>query len=273
METPTRRLMTPHFVAEAPWLAAHGRVIGGLRPCPRGGLHGSHRPRSGVLCHQPRRWAPEPPREAMPAPSGCRFAASDHSFPVALGDKADQEAFYRLVNNEVVGLKDLVAPHRERSRGRALAGRLGLVLHDTTELSFPGETPREGLHCTGHRSVMHAHIAILVGLEEASEVHGVVGFRAYAVSDGQWREAQPGRTTRVMEVGSDRWRDAVVGARATAPAGLRLLHVMDREADDYRCGAPSSTRVTTSSSALPRTGPSSGPIISSPRCFRTPRSR
>ncbi len=160
-------------------------------------------------------------------------AAPNHSFPVALADKADLEAFYRLVNNEVVDLEDLLAPHRECSWRRGRAGRPGLVLHDTTELSFPGETPREGLHWTGHRSVMHAHISLLVGLEEAPEVHGVVGFRAYAVTAGQWHEALPGRTTRTLEVGSDRWRDAVVGARATAPDGLRLLHVMDREADDY----------------------------------------
>jgi hypothetical protein len=48
-------LTIPHIVAEAPWLASPGRVIGGVPTCPRGGPDGSHRPRSGVLCPQPRR--------------------------------------------------------------------------------------------------------------------------------------------------------------------------------------------------------------------------
>lgn len=159
-------------------------------------------------------------------------AHPDASFPELFGS-SDLEAFYRLTNSEAVSADALLEPHRTGAWARAGAEGLRLVIHDTTEFSFPGEKPRKGLHRRGAASVFWAHVSLLVGLEDAPHVHGVVGFRAYVVGDHVWQESLATGGTRALDVGSDRWRDAVAATGGEAPAGGSVVHVMDREADDY----------------------------------------
>lgn len=162
-------------------------------------------------------------------------AGPKRSFPDVFPNKADLEGFYRLMQNPVVDAEDLVAPHRRQSWSRWSSGEVpfALIIHDTTELAWPGETPREGLPWNGKKSVMQAHVSLLVGAGEAPEVHGVVGFSTFTVANKTWQQTQARHTFRSLAVGSDRWRDAVVEAHRNAPDGVRLMHVMDREADDY----------------------------------------
>lgn len=162
-------------------------------------------------------------------------AGPERSFPEVFPGKADLEGFYRLMANPVTDAEDLLAPHRQQSWARwsACDAAVALVLHDTTELAWAGASPREGLPWDGKKSVMQAHVSLLVGADEAPVVHGVVGFTTFTVADKLWQQTQPGRTFRPLAVGSDRWKDAVLEAHRQAPEGVRLLHVMDREADDY----------------------------------------
>lgn len=169
---------------------------------------------------------------AIAITSSLQAQPSSH-FP-AIFDGGALEAFYRFTNNEVVEPKSLLEPHYRSSWDRAASGRLRIVVHDTTEFSFPGAMPREGLAHSPGKSVFFSHVSILVGLEEAPVVHGVVGMRSYVVTGGRWTEASAeGAPKHVLGVGSDRWRDAVAAAKSEAPPGAPLVHVMDREADDY----------------------------------------
>lgn len=154
------------------------------------------------------------------------------SFP-ALFDESELESHYRFTNNEAVELHKLLSHHTRASWGRSAAAPHALVVHDTTELSFPGESEREGLAFMGTRSVLQLHVSLLVGTVEAPVVHGLAGMRGYLVAGQLWGEVMPGGDTQALTSGSDRWRDAAISARADAPSGTRLVHVMDREADDF----------------------------------------
>jgi hypothetical protein len=154
------------------------------------------------------------------------------SFPEVFGS-SDLEAFYRFTNNDAVAADDLLAPHRKGAWSRVGADRLRLVLHDTTELSFSGERPRKGLERRGRSSLLMAHVSLLVGAGEAPNVYGVVGARDYVLEDHVWKEALPAGALKPLECGSDRWQHAVAATATGRPAGARVVHVMDREADDY----------------------------------------
>ena len=158
----------------------------------------------------------------------------DVGFPQALKEEAEVEAFYRFTANPRVEADDLNDAHGRESWSRAGAsGSSCLVLHDTTELAFPGESERVGLEKLKHKSVLHAHVAIAVAEIEPPSVYGVVGMRSYVVERGAWLEA--GRRGAMTELlaGSQRWGDLVAHVHATSGHELKLIHVMDREADDY----------------------------------------
>src|SRR5690242_19203732 len=71
-------------------------------------------------------------------------------FPAAVGTVAEREAVYRLLGNERVEMKALLAPHASQTvvRAKALDGR-PLVAIDKTSFVFPGEAEREGLERLG----------------------------------------------------------------------------------------------------------------------------
>ena len=155
------------------------------------------------------------------------------SFPSLFGEAA-LEGFYRFTNNESVTPTALLEPHRRASWGRAQgAGGLRLVVHDSTEFTFPGEKVRRGLPRSGGESTYQCHLSLLVEYVEAPVVLGVVGMRNYLLEAGVWSEAAEDGTLRQLACGSERWRDAVTATREEAPRDAPLVHVMDREADDY----------------------------------------
>lgn len=157
------------------------------------------------------------------------------SFPkVYRHGEAALEAHYRFTNNAAVEPEELLRPHRERSWERAAAsGALVLAIHDTTEASFPGEGGRRGLVAKSRRSVIHLHVSLLAGFVAAPVVYGVVGVRAYLLENEVWREVGANDELTPLACGSERWRDAMASTHAACPPGRQLVHVMDREADDF----------------------------------------
>ena len=155
-------------------------------------------------------------------------------FPSAFKNEADLEAFYRFVNNDAVELSALQAPHQRESWRRAAAcGGAVLVAHDTSEFTYPGETERAGLSRRGNSQSFHGHFALALAEGDTPVVHGVVGWQAHIIEDGVWCRATDDGDLFELLVGSDRWSDLAAEVRQEAPAGQQIIHVMDREADDY----------------------------------------
>ena len=155
-------------------------------------------------------------------------------FPSAFEKEADLEAFYRFVNNDAVELSALQAPHQQESWRRAAAsGGAVLVAHDTSEFKYAGETERSGLSRRGNSQSFHGHFALALAEGDTPVVHGVVGWHAHIIEDGVWCRATDDGDLFELLVGSDRWSDLAAEVRQEAPAGQQIIHVMDREADDY----------------------------------------
>ena len=155
-------------------------------------------------------------------------------FPSAFEKEADLEAFYRFVNNDSVELSALQAPHRQESWRRAAAGgEAVLIAHDTSEFSYGGETERSGLSRRGDSQSFHGHFALALAEGDTPVVHGVVGWHAHIIDDGVWCRATDDGDLFELLVGSDRWSDLAAEVRREAPPEQQLIHVMDREADDY----------------------------------------
>jgi hypothetical protein len=156
------------------------------------------------------------------------------TFPEAFRDASALEAYYRLTNNERVKLAALQDAHADAGWDRAVAskGRV-LVVHDTTEHRFEGDSLRQGLAVRGQRQGFHSHLAAAVAETGPILVHGVVGVGHYGVKDGRWHPLGLGARTPPLEVGSQRWGRMAREVEQSAPLGLDLVHVMDREGDAF----------------------------------------
>ena len=139
-------------------------------------------------------------------------------FPAAVGTVAEREAVYRLLGNERVELKALLAPHRAQTviRARTL-GERPLVVIDKTSFVFPGETEREGLERLGeNRHGMDAFCALAVS--RARQPLGVLALEPLDKAQGR--------------ASADEW-EATIDVAASVIEELRPIYVMDREADAY----------------------------------------
>jgi len=166
----------------------------------------------------------------------------DASFPVALGSRAETEAFYRLVESDSVTFDALSGPHRAETAGRCRERRLVLVAHDTTDFHFKGDA-RKGLGKVStskdKSQGFYAHVSLAIAADGSREPLGVLAVR-------RWARTEPGVSTRrrageltIAEVRqlpreSARWGEGVALAeRELAEAGAVPIHIMDSEADDF----------------------------------------
>lgn len=151
--------------------------------------------------------------------------------PQVLSD-AELEGYYRFVNNERVTFEGLLGAHVAATVRRAQGLERLLVAHDTTDFRFNDEAEREGLGPMDNGGQgFYAHVSL--SLASRSQALGVVGVapwtRASRVSTGQTQRERYSDPSKE----SLRWMRAVRNAERVFTAGPRLVHLMDREADDY----------------------------------------
>ncbi len=162
--------------------------------------------------------------------------APEMSFPKAMRTEAEREAAYRFLRNDRVSWTDIVEPHIEATIGRC--GQYGLVriVHDTTDFVFSGR--REGLgRVMSETTGFFLHLALAVGEGEGRPVLGTVGMLPYvrgpkgtfANLNEQKREVRKMART---EKESARWEMLALETSSRLPT-REVIHVMDREANDY----------------------------------------
>jgi hypothetical protein len=142
--------------------------------------------------------------------------APGDSFPRRLTE-SELEGAYRFFGNERVRASTILAPHVEATLGR-IADQECIVAHDTTTLSFRAGGDRQGLS-DGHRGnqVLHAHVSLAIGAQQSPL--GVLALRTYVGA---------GATTQ-----HERWVEQALAVAKLLEVD-RVIHVMDREADDYK---------------------------------------
>lgn len=145
------------------------------------------------------------------------------SIPTAMRDDAEVEGAYDHFSAGKVTLLKIIEPHVKKTRERIAQACLSLVLHDTTEFIFGGETPREDLGpVNGKDQGFLAHLSIAVSAQAIRTPFGLlaVGTRV--------RESI-GKPTGVE---SRKWRMGIEASSQGLPV-RSVIHVADRESDIY----------------------------------------
>ena len=158
------------------------------------------------------------------------------TLPKALVTSASLEATYRFMSNDAVTPDAILAPHIAATCDRAEAARVALAIHDTTELAFAGEA-RTGLGrlTTSRSRGFFAHVCMAVDAQTARPL-GILGTQT-------WTRMEPPPSTKKRatyqfktreQKESQRWGELVQSVHDLTHARARVIHVMDREADNYR---------------------------------------
>ena len=143
------------------------------------------------------------------------------SLPELFRDSAELEAAYRLLNNDAVDLPKLIAPHVRETVARC-ENRDIIAAHDTTVFSYAAGGKRRGLSSNRGAQEFRCHATLAITADGARDPLGVLACETW-VRDGS-RDRSEAR----------RWQEQA--ERVSALEGVdarRIVHVMDREADDY----------------------------------------
>jgi hypothetical protein len=154
----------------------------------------------------------------------------DASFPKALDD-AELEAAYRFFGNANVAPEAILAPHfRQTVRRAAEHGRV-LIVHDTTEFEFPGNSKREGLgRLLRPGQGFFGHFSLATTADGHRVPLGLLALETVFRLD----KAIPRGERKARNRGeSGRWRRCIDDAEMALGGRAEAIHVMDREADSY----------------------------------------
>jgi len=104
----------------------------------------------------------------------------DQGFPTACGNGSDLEGLYRVLRNRRVSLDTVLEPHLVATRERCRALGEVLVIHDTTEHSFPGVQPRAGRSVQGReRYGFWLQAALAISAEGRRAPVGLLALRPF----------------------------------------------------------------------------------------------
>lgn len=154
------------------------------------------------------------------------------SFPKALADESQLEAAYRFFGNDRVKPEAVLEPHFASSAKRAAARPRVLVIHDTTEFEFGGESEREGLgRLLRPGQGFFGHFSLAV---EATKTHAPLGLLALETIFRHGAAIPRRKRKKKHHLGeSARWVRGVEAAEAQLADSVRAIHLMDREGDSF----------------------------------------
>jgi hypothetical protein len=157
------------------------------------------------------------------------------SLPCALADDAELQGAYRLVNNPSVTFAAMLAPQTKATTLRAEQAGDILVLHDTTDCSFPHLDPGELGYLNTGKAGFRLHVSLVVAADGSKRPLGVVHaetlFRA-KMSRRKAKESGPEAAKRSDRESARWWRGMKASAEALSSCE-RVVHVADREGDSY----------------------------------------
>lgn len=159
----------------------------------------------------------------------------DASLPKACRTNAALEATYRLLSNPRVEAAMILEPHFAATHARASGSDAVFAIHDTTEFGFGGESRGHLGRTNNKKPGFFAHISLAVRASDR-EVLGVLGCRTWARQEPASTKAER-KTLKYMsreDKESNRWCDAVDETEARFRSAAPLIHVADREGDQYR---------------------------------------
>ena len=163
------------------------------------------------------------------------MAAPGASFPRMMHDDSELEATYRLLSNPDVSPESILDAHYRATSSRARAsGQPTVVVHDTTECCFRGDSEREGVgRISNSARGLSVHVALALSPDGAP--HGLLNVS----TSTRLSPPRPRRDRKKMprphsQRESARWMAGVAASTTRLGEGPNnAVHVMDREADNY----------------------------------------
>jgi Transposase DNA-binding/Transposase DDE domain len=146
---------------------------------------------------------------------------------------SELEGFYRFVGNKEVDLPSLMKAHVDATLDRIRGLHRLVVSHDSSGARFSEEVPREGLGpMDGGGQGFYMHVALACG--GRFDPLGVLGMETWVRESGSRSKRSQVRRHNDPDRESLRWLRMVDEVeRVMAGHETRIIHVMDREADDY----------------------------------------
>ena len=135
---------------------------------------------------------------------------------------AELEAAYRFLGNVKVDPDAILAPHIHQTRGRIANQELVLVAHDSSTVSYNSEGEREGLTpARGTKQSFMVHCSLAIRADGSRCAEGIVAASYHIPTDAEAGSLQK------------RWGEQVLKLHSLGIAPSKVIHLMDREADDY----------------------------------------
>ncbi|HET9955721.1 MAG TPA: IS4 family transposase [Polyangiaceae bacterium] len=144
----------------------------------------------------------------------------DASFPDAMSNEAELEAAYRFFNNVKVEAAEILRPHVRQTVERAKALPVALVAHDSSTVSFDSEY-REGLTRRGSKQHFIVHCSLAMHADGSRRPLGLLAMSQHLPVSTMNKALQ------------DRWAEHVREVHAHGLSPDNVVHLMDREGDDY----------------------------------------
>ena len=160
------------------------------------------------------------------------------SLPAIMGTEADYQGACRFVNNGDLRFRALLAPEFAATAQRAQEAGSVLVVHDTTEPSFPTLDPKEiGYLPTGKAGFL-VHISLVLDAAAWRRPLGVIHAETIHRPQRSKRKKGQRRATGNDTAGNPdreflRWVRGVEASADALKACERVIHIMDREGDSY----------------------------------------
>jgi hypothetical protein len=154
----------------------------------------------------------------------------DRSFP-SLFDDAGLEGAYRFFNNDEVTPERILEPHVTATLARMAHQPVTLVVHDTSTMSFDPEGVRQGLgRVRSAGQAFFAHLSLALSGDGSRMPLGVLAL-SHRIRESDQKKKTKAKNNPENE--RSRWGRQVKAVGSLGVDRARVIHLMDREADDF----------------------------------------
>jgi hypothetical protein len=155
----------------------------------------------------------------------------DRSFP-SLFDDTGLEGAYRFFNNDEVTPERILGPHVNATVARMADQPVTLVVHDTSTMSFDPDGMRRGLgRVRSAGQAFFAHLSLALSGDGSRMPLGVLAL-SHRIREGEQKRKKT-KAKNNLENERARWGCQVKAVGSLGVERARVVHVMDREADDF----------------------------------------
>lgn len=148
-------------------------------------------------------------------------SAPEKSFPKVFSS-AELEGAYRFFGNPTVSSDEILSGHFESVVSQSKAKESVLVIHDSTAFGFDANGERKGLgRARVGDQTFHGHFSLALSNDGSRYPIGMIALETWVRNDAPGAPKEKERWARAVDTAGSRLSES------------RVLHVMDREADDY----------------------------------------